>query len=291
MKKRTILILPTLLFLLQSYTINAQSYNEKYPPYTLSNTEYRILHSETNEITYKLYISYPPNYHKDTEKYYPVIYLLDADYSFAIAKNATDHLSERNSLPEVIVVGIAYTGKNKYRINRTRDYTPTHTLKGGYGPKIQEVSGGAPDFLKFMKNELFPFMENNFRTNQKRVLVGHSFGGLFTSWVMLRSPRTFNGYIAISPSLWYDNHYLFLLEKETAQTVNDANLTLYLTVGNREINNLYNMPQDLRNFAKRLKSRNHQNLRMRYEVLSGETHNSIFPGAFTRGIRFILNEN
>lgn len=83
-------------------------------PYTLPNTEVHYLTSETNGVEYKLYVSFPEGYHTDSTQRYPVLYLLDADYSFAIAKNIIDHLAKRNHIREIIIVGIAYAGPDQY---------------------------------------------------------------------------------------------------------------------------------------------------------------------------------
>lgn len=276
-------------FFLNVSSLRAQSYGDKFPPYILSHTEQRVIHSNINDVTYKLYISYPVGYQANPEKKYSVIYLLDADYSFGIAKNVTDHLSERNHLEDVIVIGIAYAGKNKYRLNRTRDYTPTRTSERGYTKELQSYSGGAPKFLEFIRQELFPYISKNFRTNGKRVLTGHSYGGLFTTWVFLTKPSLFNGYIAISPSLWYDDHYLFELARTKDFSSIDKSIRIYFTVGDREINNQWNMPEDLKHFVGLLDSAKSEHLNIETKISENETHNSIFPGGFTSGIRFTLN--
>src|SRR6185369_6244218 len=77
------------------------------PPVTLPRTEVRLLRAHSG-IAYKLYVSTPPGYVRGGR--YPVVYLLDADHSFAVAKNITDHLTQRNHLPDVLVVAIGYDG-------------------------------------------------------------------------------------------------------------------------------------------------------------------------------------
>jgi hypothetical protein len=58
--------------------------------------------------------------------------------------------------------------------------------------------------LQFLADELLPEVEARYGASPFRVLIGHSFGGLFATHAMLTRPGVFKGYIAISPSLWWD---------------------------------------------------------------------------------------
>jgi predicted alpha/beta superfamily hydrolase len=257
--------------------------------YTMPNTEVRFLSSETNNIDYKLYVSYPENYNQDSSERYPVLYLLDADYSFAIAKNIIDHLAQRNHIQEIIIVGIAYAGPNQYRLHRTRDYTPTNSNEPVSFPEIQQqYSGGGLQFSTFIQNELIPYVDSQFRTTDFRVLTGHSYGGLFTSWMLLNNPSLFQGYIAVSPSLWYDNHLLFHSE-ETLSSYSGKKIKVYFSVGDREINQHWNMPADLQRFTEKLRNMELDQLEIKQDMGSDETHNSIFPSALSNGLRFVFD--
>jgi hypothetical protein len=245
-----------------------------------------VLQSALNDVAYKLYVSLPKGY-DTTAVRYPVSYLLDADYSFAITHNIVEHLSDRAQLTPAIIVGIAYDGPAAYRRNRTRDYTPTHVPAGGYGSEIQKVSGGGPLFHGFIADELIPFIAREYRVNRERVLVGHSYGGLFAAWLTLKNPELFGGYVIVSPSLWYDDHLIFKEERRLATTSRDLPARVYLAVGSREGNNQRDMVADLRRFAATLEQRKYPGLRLRWSVEADETHNSVFPGALSDGLRFV----
>lgn len=257
------------------------------PPVVLPNTEQRTFESSSNGIDYKLYVALPAGY--DTSQVsYPVVYLLDADYSFAISRNIVEHLADRGDLPHAISVGIAYAGPRRYRLNRTRDYTPTRVATGGYGPQYQAASGGGPPFRRFIREELIPFIEGEYRASDTRVLVGHSYGGLFGAWMLLNERDLFDGYVIVSPSLWYDDKYLFDLERRHAELGKDLPARVYLTVGSRERNGAHDMVGDLSRFAQSLEERGYPGLRLRWDIGEDETHNSIFPGALSDGLRFVL---
>ena len=253
---------------------------------SMPNTEVHYLKSKINEVKYKIYISYPGSYKDSLSKKYPVLYLLDADYSFPIAKSITDHLAGRNHLQELIVVGIAYAGHNKYRIHRTRDYTPTNSSENVWFRDIQEkYSGGAPKFSAFLEKELVPFIDKNHRTTSFRAITGHSYGGLFSSWMLITSPHVFNGYIVVSPSLWYDDKMIFKIDRKDFK----KKTKVYFAVGDREINNQWNMPEDLERFVNKLNSDRFSKLNIKHDIGKNETHNSIFPFALSNGIRFIFD--
>lgn len=259
---------------------------ETFSPVTLPNTEIRLLHSEQTNADYKLYISLPQNYRTDTLNY-PVVFMLDADYSFALARNICEHIAERNQMPGLLLVAIAYGGPPNYRVNRTRDYTPTKSLTGGYGPEYQKHSGGGEKFRGFIREELLPFIASNYRVTQERTFVGHSYGGLFGAWVLFTTPELFQQYILVSPSLWYDGHLMFRIAKEFAATHAELPAKLYLTVGSREFSSQGSMITDLQNFAAQIESRKFKGLEMRTHVFDDETHNSVFPLGFSKGIRFM----
>jgi predicted alpha/beta superfamily hydrolase len=279
-----------LVFLLASCNSIGQVKQIELVDYSLPRSEQRFISSEVNGIDYKLYISYPQSYKDSVGKKYPVLYLLDADYSFAIAKNIVDHLSERNHIREMIIVGIAYTGPNKYREHRTRDYTPTRSEEPAVSfQAIQNrYSGGGSQFSSFLETELIPYVDENFRTTDFRAITGHSYGGLFSSWILLTKPQLFRGYIIVSPSLWYDDHLLFRAEEKLSTYRGDA-IKSYFSVGDREINNTWNMPKDLKDFINILQAKGLDYLELKTDLGDNQTHNSIFPSALSNGLRFVFD--
>ena len=264
-------------------------------PFQVPNSAVVPLHSTTNGHDYVLYVSLPRDYAKHPHKRYPVIYTLDADYAFPIVAAVTTHFADRHDMPPVIVVGIAYPGGisdyDAYHRNRTRDYTPTHTLKGGYGPAIQELSGGGPTFRKFITDELFAYVESHWRAESgNRTFVGHSYGGLFGSYVMLTRPEAFRNYVLVSPSLWYDEKVAFRFESDYAKSHRDLPARVYFVIGSYE-----NQPEhgrtmidDARELLRRIQSRHYRHFEGVVRVLDRDTHNSVFPGGVTRGLRVVL---
>lgn len=260
-------------------------------PYVVPYTEVIALRSKQTGADYQLFVALPSDY-KTSKKTYPVVYMLDADYSFALVRNVVQHFVERDDLPPVILVAIAYPGADKdrvtYRMNRTRDYTPDYAPDGGYGAEYQKVSGGGPKFRAFIATELIPLIENRYRTQAgDRTIIGHSYGGLFATYVLLTQPGLFKRYVIVSPSLWYSNRIALTMEQTAAATGIRPDARVFLGVGSRE-----NRPMvdDLVELVKNLRSRNNPKLTVQYRIYDGETHNSVFPGAVTRGLLSVFED-
>lgn len=126
-------------------------------------------------------------------KHYPVVYVLDGEAHFLSTVGMIQQLSQANGnsiLPEMIVVGIENT-------NRLRDLTPSLVAPGN--------NARVNPFVSFLEAELIPYVDKNYSTAPYRILVGHSLGGLTAIDILTNSPGLFNAYIAIDPSMWYDN--------------------------------------------------------------------------------------
>lgn len=152
----------------------------------------------------KIWVHLPSEYYASTasDVSYPVLYVLDARSHFTAMSAMADQLGEEIFWPKMIVIGIENT-------NRLRDLTPSkiHRLNDLPDTYLHHT-GGASKFLEFITRELIPFVDANYPTTPYRSLVGHSLGGLFTTYAMYSEQESFRNYIAIDPSLWWDNNYL-----------------------------------------------------------------------------------
>lgn len=262
-------------------------------PIVVDRSETFRLESKHTGVSYVLSVALPFSYAESDDRY-PTLYLLDNHYSLLIARNIVDHMSDRGDLPEIVLVGVGYDGPTQrssdaYRLNRTRDYTPTYSPRGGYGERYQKVSGGGPRFLDFLAEELVPAIDSRYRTQPgDRALVGHSYGGLFTVYALLTRPQLFRRYIAVSPSLWYEDHWIFGVERELAESKAELPARLYLSVGSREHNASIDMVGDLEELSRRLRASGYSGLQFESQVLDDETHNSVFPRALSNGLRYVF---
>ena len=267
--------------------------------YALGDTQVIDYRTHDPARSYKLYVSLPRNYETRTSERFPVITLLDADYSFAIARNLVRHFTDRGQARESIIVGIAYPGAEDdidiYHRTRTRDYTPSFTLENGYGPDVQKLSGGGPAFLKTLADELLPEIDRRYRTEPKeRTLVGNSFGGIFATYALLTRPDLFRRFLIVSPSLWYDNKMIFAVAQRVIAAHGALPVRVFYSVGSEE-----NTPppagsamvDDLKAFVALMNAGNLSGYEATLTIFDGETHNSVFPAALSRGLRVLYGFN
>lgn len=158
---------------------------------------------------------------------YPVLYMTDglAQLNHTIA--TTDFLARNGRMSDLIIVAITNT-------DRTRDLTPTKATLANPGGQPTEfpTAGGADRFLKFIETELIPKIESEYRVQPYRIFAGHSFGGLFALHAFLTRPEVFNAFIAVSPTMEWDNHLLSRKAETFFKERKELNRTLYLTLAN-----------------------------------------------------------
>jgi len=181
----------------------------------------------------------PAGYARGAERF-PVLYMTDGDAHIQHTSGTVSFLARNARMPEMIVVGITNT-------DRTRDLTPTRVERLPGNPNVQfPTSGGADKFLKFIETELIPHIESKYRTQPYRAFAGHSLGGLFAVHAMLARPELFNSYIAVSPSLQWDNFVLIDRAKEFFKNRKEYDRTLFVTLGNEpgDIGDAFGMFRD-----------------------------------------------
>ena len=228
--------------------------------------------------SYDLYIHTPSDYERDKGAKYPVLYILDGQWDFKLMDSVLGGLVYDKFVPEMILVGITYSGENAdYNSLRAMDYTPTPT------PQVQG-SGDGPKFLRFLKTELIPWVETNYRADaSRRFLQGSSYAGLFTLYALFAEPGLFHGYIAASPATPYGDRYVFKQEEEFAKVHKELPARLFLAVGGSE-----GLAGPVQEFMRTLQSRGYTGLALETRVLEGERHASNKPELYNRGLRFLF---
>jgi len=150
---------------------------------------YRVLHSEILAEDRILQVHLPPWYESESRTY-PVVFLFYSDWVqgyFAQLVNDLYHLS-MDHIPPMILVGVANT-------QRYRDLLPWPRPGG------QPGDGQADRFLRFVREEMIPFIDREYRTKQYRIMVGPQAAAIFGIYALLESPGTFNAFILNDPCL------------------------------------------------------------------------------------------
>lgn len=236
---------------------------------------------------YQVFLHLPPSYASEPERRYPVLYVTDADYAFPIIRQIGRRLNgEGPRVEEFILVGLSYAIGDDPVVSRTRDYTAT-PVRGG---------GGGPAYQAYLESEALPFIESRFRADPgRRILLGHSYGGLLGAQVLFSEPDLFSAYVLGSPSLWHGEDAIFAAETTYAEGHRDLPATVYMYVGEFEslgdgprYNRNHDMVADNRRFEGLLRSRNYPALTLTSDVLEDEDHLSVAPRGFSEALMTLL---
>ncbi|MBO9592967.1 MAG: tetratricopeptide repeat protein [Niabella sp.] len=223
-----------------------------------------------------LWIYTPVNYASSGEKY-PVLYLLDPDQNFAYVTELERFLSDRYRIPQLIIVGIVNN-------DRKKDFTPIHSLIfDGKTDSSLATTGGGKNFLDFIKKELIPYVDRNYRTQPYRILSGHSLGGLFAIYCKEAAPEVFQSEIVISPAIYGGN--MEILDRFSGFLEEHPELGGYLSLslGNEPGGKLAadSLAAQLRQFAPK-------SLKWQYNTYMNEDHFSVGYKSMYEGLRFIF---
>ncbi len=226
-----------------------------------------IIHSKIlNEDRY-IYMYLPPSYDNSNKKY-PVLYMLDAENEFHQTTGIVDVLSRGGRIQEMIVVGIPSVS----RLHRIRDFgrAPNKYLK-----KYATLGLKADNFISFLENELIAHINQNFRTTNFRVLAGKSLTGNFTVDVMLRKPDLFEAYIASSPVIGSNNDLVYRNAKTLFSKQKSFSKFLYLSMATESLGNYELIQRPIPEFVKLLQSNAPSDLYWYYKHYTEENHTTI----------------
>ena len=253
---------------------------QQYPPVTLPGTQVRSMKSSSTGRDYDIYIQLPAAYARDTQARYPVLYVLDGQWDFKLMSSIQGGLLYDRFVPDMIIVGITYSGATaNYDSLRATDYT-TVALPNPPG------SGDAPRFLAFLHHELVPMIEASFRADPaRRILMGASYGGLFTLYALFSDPTFFWAYMAGSPAVPYANRSTFAQEAAYAAAHKDLPARLYIAVGSIEP-----LAGPVQEIEKVIAARNYAGLHLETRVVEGDRHSGNKPEAFNRGLRWVFSD-
>jgi len=186
-------------------------------PHQTFTIDSNVLH-ETRRIN----VYTPPGYEKGER--YPVLYMPDGgvEEDFPHVTADIDVAIRAGEMRPVIVAGIENT-------ERRRDMTgPTRVEEDR---KIATHVGGAATFRAFIRDELMPQIRKRYRGNGETAIVGESLAGLFIVETFFEEPKLFDTYIALSPSLWWNDQELVHRAGERLRSRPQLKATLYLAYG------------------------------------------------------------
>lgn len=258
--------------------------------FSLVNSSVNFYSTEVDD-EYKIQIAVPSNYNESPSVRYPTVYLTDAFYFFdgttqfpnaLIGPGGTlgiiEELIETSYLPPCILVGINY--ERNPNSQRLRDFGET---------------ASRPVFYDFLRKELIPFIDDNYRTDpSSRTLLGHSLGANFVAYCLFQhnSSNTglFNQFVMLSITYGY---YPDLFEAESSVfesfdgvTGPSLNISVFSAIGERDTSVSVPANTELIN---RLKSRYYKDFRFLGKLYEEHSHGSIVRPGFIEGLKWVFS--
>jgi len=158
------------------------------------------------------YVHLPKNYETDSNKTYPVIYVLHGQWDLISTVAVVDAIA--NSIPEIIIIGIESRGP---------ELKPAVNSDGSVNPQGR-------NFRTFLVNELLPHTRQNYRIADFSILSGHSNSGRFVLNSLLDDHSLFDAYFAFSPSL--DDEVINQRVMQDSSALTDSHSRLIMTLAN-----------------------------------------------------------
>ena len=218
----------------------------------------------------------PVGYERNNVRY-PVLYMTDGDAHIRHTASTIEFLTQNGRISDLIVVGVTNT-------DRTRDLTPVKSTNKTPAGELQfPSSGGADNFLKFFETELIPEIEKEYRVQPYRIFAGHSLGGLFAIHAMMTKPGLFNSYIAVSPSLQWENDEALKRAENFLKNQKEMKVTLFASIGNEP----GPIGADFDAFKELLSKSNIKGFDWQAERMADEDHGSVVLRSHYFGLRKI----
>jgi predicted alpha/beta superfamily hydrolase len=247
-------------------------YNDPVPKYHSLKIDSKFVNEE------RVINVYLPSTYNELAESFPVLYMPDGGIKedFPHIANTISKLIENNKIPPIILVGIENT-------ERGRDLSGFSETENDeqYCP----LTDGAKNFRRFISEELMPEINQRYKTQNQKGIIGESLAGLFVMETFFTEPETFDFYIAMDPSMWWNDHYL----------VKHAN-SLLEEFPNKEIKLLFagSSAEDISKYTNRvneiLQTNTLERLKYKYSDEPKEEHNSIFRATKAKALIWTLNK-
>lgn len=280
-----------------------------FPPVRVLGSAARVLESQETGRTYQINVGLPLGYDRApdeawpfdaTPERWPVIYVLDGNWYFGLVTDTIRRMAWCGGTTDAIVVGIGYPEPDDpidaFRVTFTRrnhDLTPVPDLAIDQQMEARHglpcPSGDAPNFHRFIQHELIPLIEREYRVDPaRRSLMGHSYGGLFTTYSLFTAPTLFQTYIIGSPSLGYGERFAFQYEASYAQAHPELPATVYWSVGADEEDLHYRTLSTTLQFAAIVENRRYAGLTFKKHIFMEQDHCAVAGPGFQWGLKQAL---
>jgi predicted alpha/beta superfamily hydrolase len=247
---------------------------EQVAPLTIGDTF--TIDSKVLGETRRINIYPPPGFKDSHDSRVPVLYMPDGGMAedFLHIAGLVQISVINGTMRPFLLVGIENT-------ERRRDMTgPT---ENDDDKKIAPRVGGSPAFRKFIRDELKPEIRRRYRTTDEAAIVGESLAGLFVVETFLLEPELFETYIAIDPSLWWNNQKLVNGAAALLRARPKLEKSFYFVSSEEKANAAI-----MQRLAGTLTTNARTGLRWHYETMPTEKHSTIYHPAALKAFRDVF---
>jgi len=187
----------------------------------VENNSQILFDSKSLNETRKILVRLPIDYSENNDKSYPLLITLNDEDNFKWASSIVDVQAARFGIEDMIVVGLPHNG------NYSKDNYP-FKKKGNIEPNPQSEK-----YSNFIRKEIVPYVNKNYRTNGGKFIVGHSLSGLFVTNMFMQYPDEFSTFIVLSPSVHHAPQLSTLVKPFL---INNKSLagSIYISLGDME---------------------------------------------------------
>ncbi|MBZ0294363.1 MAG: prolyl oligopeptidase family serine peptidase [Anaerolineae bacterium] len=144
-------------------------------------------------------------------------------------------------------------------------------------------------FISSSGDELIPWVEDAYRADPtRRILAGHSYGGLFALFSLFTTPDLFNYLIAGSPTLSYGDRFMFQQERAFAAEHRNLPATVLLFAAEQEEFVDDTTLTDTLRLTAILESRHYESFSLIKRIFLGENHCEVAAPGFHWGLKHAL---
>ncbi len=278
-------------------------------PFTRHQIEEHLIRSQAIAQTFRVKVLQPMS-RSDRSERFPVLYTTDSDYFFGGLSNLANMMQGYGEIPRVILVGIGYADSGAAPLLRLRDLLsrPVQELLATLIKQtadsefvtvpedVQHIASStdAAEFLRFVHEELMPFIDAHYPTlPDDRSFFGYSAGGTFGLYTLFTRPDTFRRYVLGSPATSYDGHHFGIeLAERFVRSGRSIDAKVFMSVGELEElqsgTDRFDLVSGYYLLARFLQRSPVAGLDLTLRVFPGETHATAWTMSFSHGLKALF---
>ncbi len=227
--------------------------------------------------TRRINVYLPPGYADAPDARFPVLYMPDGGLAedFLHVAGLVQISVTNGTMRPFLLVGIENTERRRDMTGPTQDKDDE---------KIAPHVGGSQAFRRFIRDELMPQVRQRYRATDESAIVGESLAGLFVVETFLLEPDLFDTYVAIDPSLWWNNQDLVNGAAKQLRSRPELVKTIYMASSDEK-----GISEVADRLANVLDKDAPSGIHWHYERMPEEKHSTIFHPAALKAFRAVFD--